>query len=54
MFFSSTKWISKGIKKYQMFIYLKVTIGKNWHSQNFFFLGLKNLSPGQIAGIIEF
>ena len=42
-------------------IYLKVTIeGKNWCSQNFDFLGLKNLSPGKLLGdstdtdIIEF
>ena len=42
-------------------IYLKVTNEeKNWRSQNFDFLGLKNLSPGQFWGapthedIIEF
>ena len=42
-------------------IYLKVTNEeKNWRSQNFSFLGLKNLSPGQFCGaltheyIIEF
>ena len=42
-------------------IYLKVTIEqKNGRSQNFGFLGLKNLSPGQLwgapthEGIIEF
>ena len=42
-------------------IYLKVTIEqKNGRSQNFGFLGLKNLSPGQLWGapthedIIEF
>ena len=28
-------------------IYLKVTTGKNRHSQNFNFLSLKNSSPGQ-------
>ena len=28
-------------------IYLKVTIENNWRSQNFDFLSLKNLSPGQ-------
>ena len=28
-------------------IYLKVTIEKNWRSQNFEFLNLKNLSPGK-------
>ena len=31
-------------------IYLKVTIKKNWHSQNFDFLSLKNLSPDQYLG----
>ena len=31
-------------------IYLKVTIEKNWRSQDFDFLSLKNLSPGQISG----
>ena len=31
-------------------IYLKVTIKKNWSSQNFDFLSLKDLSPGQILG----
>ena len=42
-------------------IYWKVTIHeKSWRSQNFDFLGLKNLSPGQFWGalthedIIEF
>ena len=35
--------LSKGIPNF----YLKVTIGeKNWRSQNFDFLGLKNVSPG--------
>ena len=32
-------------------IYLKVTIEKNWSFQNFGFLSLKNLSPGQFLGI---
>ena len=31
-------------------IYLKVTIEKNWGFQNFDFLSLKNLSPGQSWG----
>ena len=31
-------------------IYLKVTIEKNCCSQNFYFLSLKNLWPGQILG----
>ena len=32
-------------------IYLKVTIEKNWRSQNFDFLSLKNLSSSQFLGI---
>ena len=28
-------------------IYLKAAVEENWHSQNFDFLSLKNLSPGQ-------
>ena len=31
-------------------IYLKLTIEKNFRSQNFDFLSLKNLSPGQFWG----
>ena len=31
-------------------IYLKVTIEKNWISQNFDFLSLKKLPPGQFLG----
>ena len=32
-------------------IYLKITIEeKNWRSQNFDFLGLRDLSPGQFYG----
>ena len=31
-------------------IYLKVTIAKNWCSQNFDFLSLKNLLPSQLFG----
>ena len=31
-------------------IYLKVTIEKKWHTQNFNFLSLKTLSPGQFLG----
>ena len=31
-------------------IYLKVAIEKNWRSQNFNFLCLKNSSPGQFLG----
>ena len=40
------KLLSKGMPN----IYLKVTIEKNWHSQSFDFLSLKNLSPGQFLG----
>ena len=32
-------------------VYSKVKIVKNWRSQNFNFLGLKNLSPGQFLEI---
>ena len=48
--------ISKGMSD----IHLKVTIEKSWFSQNFNFVKLKNLSPGQFLGapphtdIIEF
>ena len=31
-------------------IYLNATIEKNWRSQNFDFLSLKNLSPSQFWG----
>ena len=31
-------------------IYIKVTIEKKWRSQNFDFLSLKILSPGQFLG----
>ena len=31
-------------------IYLKVTIEKNWRSQNFDFLNLKKVPPGQFLG----
>ena len=68
MFFNSIKEINRLRKernrllsKVMSNIYLKVTIAeKNWHSENFEFLGLKNLSPGQFSGapthedIIEF
>ena len=30
--------------------YLKVTIEKKWRTQNFDFLSLKSLSPGQFLG----
>ena len=57
MFFNSVKEInrlmkeairlsSKGIPN----IYLKVTIEKNWRSQNFDFQSLKNLSQSRFLG----
>ena len=46
MFFSSIKGINRLISKGMSNIYLKVTIEKNWRSQNFDFLSLKNMSPG--------
>ena len=50
MFFSSIKEINRLIRKGISIIYLKVTIEKNWCSQNFDFLSLKNLSPSQFLG----
>ena len=44
MFFSSIKEINMLISKGMSNIYLKVTIEKNWCSQNFDFLSLKSLS----------
>ena len=44
LFFSSIKDIN-GLNNY-----LKVTIDKNWPSQNLNFVGLKNLPPGQFLG----
>ena len=44
---SSIKSINISISKRMSTVYLKVTIGKNWRSQNFDSLSLKNLSPGQ-------
>ena len=38
--------LSKGMPN----IYLKVTTEKNWPSQNFDFVSLKNLFPGQCFG----
>ena len=46
MFFSSIKEINRLISN----IYLTVTIEKNRRFQNFDFLSLKNLSPGQFLG----
>ena len=42
----TNRLLSKGMSD----IYLKITIKKNWLSQNFDFLSLKNLSPGQFLG----
>ena len=47
MFFSSIKEINRLISKRMSNIYLKVTIEKNWHSENFDFLSLKSSSPVQ-------
>ena len=60
MFFSSIKGIIRLISKGMSSIYLNINTLKNLHSQNFNFLSLKNLSPGQFRGtpthayIIEF
>ena len=65
MFFNSIKEIdrlrketNRLLSKGMSDIYLKITIKKNWLSQNFDFLSLKNLSSGQFLGsdadIIEF
>ena len=50
MFFSSFKGINRVISKGMSNIYLKVLIEKTWRFQNFDFLNLKNLSPGQFLG----
>ena len=57
MFFNSIKEINRLRKEINRLlskgmsdIYLKVTIEKNSLSQNFDFLGLKNLLPGQFLG----
>ena len=55
MFFNSIKEINRLRKEIKRLlkegmsnIYLKVTIEeKNWRSQNFDFVDLKNMSPGQ-------
>ena len=54
MFFNSIKEINrlrkernKLLSKGMLNIYLKATTEKNWPSQNFDFLSLNNLSPGQ-------
>ena len=48
MVFSLIKGINRLISKGMSNIYLKVTIEKN--SQNFDFLSLRDLSPGQFSG----
>ena len=57
MFFNSVieinklrKEINRLLSKGMSNIYLKVAIEKNWSSQNFDFLSLKNLSLGQFLG----
>ena len=50
MFFSSMKGINRLISKGMSDIYLKVTVKKSWLSQNFNFVNLKELSPGQFLG----
>ena len=45
------KEMNRLLSKQMSNIYLKVTIEeKNWRSQNFIFLGLKDLSPCQFWG----
>ena len=44
------KGINRLLSKSLSNIFLKVTIEKNWRSQNFDFLSLRNLSPGQFLG----
>ena len=50
MFFSSIKEVNRLISKRTPNIYLKVTTEKKSHTQNFDFLSLKYLSPGQVLG----
>ena len=50
MFFNSVKEINRLLSKGMTNIYLKVTIKKNWRSQNLDFLSLGNLSRGQFLG----
>ena len=47
MFFNSVKEINGLLSKRMSDIYLKATIEKNWRSQNFDFLSLKNMPLGQ-------
>ena len=41
------KEINRLLSKWMSNTHLKVTIGKNWRSHNFYFLSLTNLSPVQ-------
>ena len=57
MFFNSVKEINRFKKEINRLsikgmsnVYFKVTTEKNWRSQNFNFLSLKNLSPSQFLG----
>ena len=47
VFFSSINEVNRLVSKGMLKIHLNVAIEKNWRSQNFDFLSLKNLSPGQ-------
>ena len=50
MLFSSIKEINRLISKTMSNIYLKVTIEKEWRTQNFDPLSLKSSSLGQFLG----
>ena len=56
----SRKEINRLLSKGMWNIYLEVTVEKKWRTQNFDFLSLTSLSPGQLWGapaqvdIIEF
>ena len=50
MFINSIKEIYRLLSTEMSNIYLKLTIEKNFRSQNFDFLSLKNLSSGQFWG----
>ena len=44
------KEVNRLFRKGMSNIYLKITIEKNWRSQNFDFLSLKNLAPSSFWG----
>ena len=50
MFFSSVKEIDSLISQGMSNIYVKVTIGKKWPTQNFDFLNLQSSSSSQFLG----